>query len=69
MWKAGENSPIWKTVKHLVEDIENINNRFKNLQIENKGEISPDELKIAVSGQNNQGEYLVGSKFKQNQRK
>jgi len=40
MWKAGENSPIWKTVKHLVEDIENINSRFKvnliyfkNLQI------------------------------------
>jgi len=29
MWKAGENSPLWKSVKHLVEDIENINSRFK----------------------------------------
>lgn len=28
MWNQGRNSPIWKSVKPLVDEIENINTRF-----------------------------------------
>ncbi|KAL4462058.1 hypothetical protein ABPG74_000903 [Tetrahymena malaccensis] len=62
MWKAGENSPIWKSVKHLVEDIEGLQNRINNLQLENKGQISPDEIKISKQGQQGQGQYLTNAK-------
>ncbi|EGR32754.1 hypothetical protein IMG5_071670 [Ichthyophthirius multifiliis] len=62
MHKAGENSQIWKSVKYLVSDIEDLNKRFDKLNVD-KGEKSPEDIRVARQGDQGQGENLVRAKI------